>query len=165
MPDRIARRILRRPAPAVGADELVGAAVSKVLDAALPALPVVEADGGYAGVFGAHELIGAVFPRYLEELHGTAMIPPALDERLERHLECVAQPVRKHLDPDHPAVDENYSDTHLAELFLHHRVEIIPVLADGQVMAVVPLEDFLRELGGQLLAEVARRSPESMRQR
>lgn len=153
MPDRIARRVLRRPAPVVGAEDLVRAAVHKVLDAALPALPVVEAGGSYAGVFGAHELIGAVFPRYLEELHGTAVISPALDEGLERHLECMGQPVREHLDADHPAVDEDYSDTHLAELFLHHRVEIIPVLADGRVEAVVPLEDFLRELGGQLIGD------------
>lgn len=165
MPDRIARRVLRRPAPVVGAEEPVDAAVRKVLDAGVPALPVVEAGGSYAGVFGAHELIGAVFPRYLEGLHGTAMISPALDQGLERHLECVGQPVREHLDAAHPTVDENYSDTHLVELFLHHRVEIIPVLAEGRVEAVVALEGFLRELGRQLLAEVARRSPESMRQR
>lgn len=155
MPDRIAKRLLTRPAPVVRADELLAPAVRKVLDAGVPALPVVEADGNYAGVLGVHELIRAVFPRYLEELHGTAMISPALDKALERYLECAGQSVREHVDREHPVVDENCSDTQLAELFLHHRVEIIPVLSGGRVAAVVPLEDFFRELGRQLLGEAA----------
>ncbi|MEX1142061.1 MAG: CBS domain-containing protein [Thermoleophilaceae bacterium] len=155
MPDRIARQVLRRPAPVVRAEDLVAPAVRKVLDAGLPGLPVVDADGGYAGVFGTRELIGAVFPRYLEQLRGTTMISPALDEVLERRLECAGQPVREHLDSEHPVVDEGFSDTQLAELFLHHRVQIVPVLSGGRAQAVVPAEGFFRELGRLLLGDAA----------
>lgn len=165
MPDRIARRVLRRPAPVVGAEELVAAAVRKALDADLPVLPVTAADSSYAGVFGARELIGAAFPRYLKDLRGTAVISPTVEQALERHVECVGQRVGEHLDAEHPVVEDDYTDTQLAELFLHHCVQIIPVVSGERVEGLVPLEDFFRELGRELLGEAARRPPASIRQR
>ena len=43
-------------------------------------------------------------------------------------------------------VEDDYSDTQLAELFLHHRVLIIPIATDGRVHAVVTRRDFFRAL-------------------
>ena len=47
---------------------------------------------------------------------------------------------------DHVVVEDEYSDTQLAELFLHHRVLIIPIATDGRVHAVVTRADFFRAL-------------------
>ena len=43
-------------------------------------------------------------------------------------------------------VEDDYSDTQLAELFLHHRVLVIPVATNGRVHAVVTRNDFFRAL-------------------
>jgi hypothetical protein len=39
-------------------------------------------------------------------------------------------------------VEDDYSDTQLAELFLHHRVLIVPIATAGKVHAVVTRKDF-----------------------
>ena len=51
-------------------------------------------------------------------------------------------------------VGDDYSDTRLAELFLHHRVLLIPVATEGRVHAVVTRAAFFRELA-TMLSEAA----------
>ena len=55
------------------------------------------------------------------------------------------------MNTDHIDVGEDFSDTELAEIFLHHRVLIVPIVADGQVAGVVTREDFSRALAARLL--------------
>lgn len=141
-----------RDAEPLGADELVGPAVRKVIDARLPGLPAVEADGSFAGVFGAHEFLTAFFPRYIGELRGSRMISATVDEAIERRLGCVEESVRDYLNTDHVVVDEDYSDTQLAELFLHHRVQIIPISSHGRIRSLVALDDFFEALADRLLS-------------
>jgi hypothetical protein len=43
-------------------------------------------------------------------------------------------------------VEDEYSDTQLAEIFLHHRVLIVPIATKGRVHAVVTRADFYAEL-------------------
>lgn len=155
MPDTIARLVVRHATP-LDAGELVAPAVRKVLDSGLPGLPAVEADGSYAGVFGPHELLSAFFPAYLEELRGAAMISPTVDEVLERRLECAGDPVREHLNTAPVLVEDGYSDSQLAELFLHHRAQVIPVARGGRIEEVVALDDFFQALGERLLKGVTR---------
>jgi hypothetical protein len=52
---------------------------------------------------------------------------------------------------DHVVVDDEFSDTQLAELFLHHRVLVIPIATQGRVHAVVTRSDFFRSLAAKLL--------------
>ncbi|HMJ03557.1 MAG TPA: CBS domain-containing protein, partial [Conexibacter sp.] len=113
----------------------------------LPALPVVDERDAYAGIFGEREFMGAFFPGYLRELHGAGFVPRTLDEALERRAACLAEPVDAHLNREHIALGEDYSDAGLAERFLHHRVLIVPVL-DGarRVTGVVTRSDFFRAL-------------------
>lgn len=151
MPDTIATFVLRDTEP-LDADELVGAAVRRVIDANLPGLPAVDADGSYAGVFGPWEFLSAFFPRYLDELRGSRMISRTVEEAIEWRLDCADEPVRDYLNTDHVVVEEDFSDTQLAELFLHHRVQIIPISTGGRIRAVVPLDDFFRALGARLLS-------------
>ena len=61
MPDSIVKETLREIVP-LDADELIGPAARRVIDAGLPALPAVEKDGRFAGIFGEREFMAALFP-------------------------------------------------------------------------------------------------------
>jgi CBS domain-containing protein len=145
MPDSIVNKALREIEP-LGADELVGPAARRVVDAGLPALPAVEADGRFAGIFGEREFMAALFPGYVGELASAAMVSRSVDETIERRSGCAAEPIRRYLTTDHVVVEDNYSDTQLAELFLHHRVLIVPIATAGKVHALVTRHDFFCEL-------------------
>src|SRR5690242_6975463 len=109
------------------ADETVGAAAQRLLETGLPGLPVIEADGRFAGIFGEREFMTALFPGYVGTLASAAMVPRSLDETIERRADVAAQPVRKWLTTDHVLVEDSYSDLQLAETFLHHRVLVVPI--------------------------------------
>ena len=94
----------------------------------------------------------ALFPGYVGELASSAMISRAIDEVIERRESCRVEPIEKHLTTDHVVVEDDYSDTELAELFLHHRVLVIPIATDGQVHALVTRNDFFQALFERLAA-------------
>jgi CBS domain-containing protein len=141
MPDSIVKKALREIEP-LGADELIGPAARRVIDAGLPALPAVESDGSFAGIFGEREFMAALFPGYVRELASAAMISRSVDETIERRSHCSEEPIRRYLTTDHVLVEDEYSDTQLAELFLHHRVLVVPIATKGRVHAVVTRHDF-----------------------
>ena len=149
MPDSIVKATLREIHP-LDADELVGVAARKVVEADLPALPAVERGGKFVGIFGEREFMAALFPGYVGELASSAMISRSIDETIERREYCREEPIRKYLTTDHVVVSDEYSDTQLAELFLHHRVLIIPIATDGKVHAIVTRNDFFRALADKL---------------
>jgi CBS domain-containing protein len=145
MPDSIINEALQEIEP-LGADELIGPAARRVVDVGLPALPAVEADGRFVGIFGEREFMAALFPGYVGELASAAMVSRSVDETIERRSECAEQPIRRYLTTDHVLVEDEYSDTQLAELFLHHRVLIVPVATAGRVHAVITRHDFFCQL-------------------
>jgi CBS domain-containing protein len=145
MPDSIVKKALREIEP-LDADELIGPAARRVIEEGLPALPAVEKDGGFAGLFGEREFMEALFPGYVGELASAAMISRSVDETIERRANCAEQPIRRWLTTDHVMVEDDYSDTQLAELFLHHRVLIVPIATAGKLHAVVTRHDFFCEL-------------------
>lgn len=141
MPKSIINETLREIEP-LRADELIGPAARKVIELGLPALPAVEDDGKFAGIFGEREFMAALFPGYVGELGSGAMISRSADETIERRSHCSEEPIRKYLTTDHVLVEDDYSDTHLAEIFLHHRVLIAPIATRGRVHAVITRHDF-----------------------
>lgn len=145
MPSSITSATLREIEP-LHADEFVALAARKVVETGLPALPAVEEDGSFAGIFGEREFMAALFPGYVGELASSAMIKRSIDEAIERRESCRAESVRKYLTTDHVVVEDDYADTQLAELFLHHRVLIIPIATKGRIHAVVTRNDFFRVL-------------------
>jgi CBS domain-containing protein len=145
MPDSIANETLREIEP-LKAEEPIGPAARRVIGSGLPALPVVEDDGSFVGIFGEREFMTALFPGYVSELASAAMISRSVDETIERRSECAAEPIRRYLTTDHVMVEDDYSDTQLAELFLHHRVLIVPIATQGRIHAVVTRSDFFRTL-------------------
>ena len=141
MPDSIVKQTLREIEP-LGADDLIGPAARRVIDEGLPGLPAVEADGSFAGIFGEREFMRALFPGYVGELASAAMVSRSVDETIERRSKCSGEPIRRYLTTDHVLVEDDYSDTQLAELFLHHRVLIVPIATRGTVHALVTRHDF-----------------------
>jgi CBS domain-containing protein len=148
MPDSIVSAVLQEIEP-LRADELVGVAARRVVASSLPALPAVEDDGSFAGIFGEREFMTALFPGYVGELGSSAMIKRSIDETIDRRESCREEPIRRYLTTDHVVVEDEYSDTQLAELFLHHRVLIIPIATDRRIHAVVTRGDFFQALVGK----------------
>jgi CBS domain-containing protein len=136
----------RRDVPVLRQDDTVGEAVDAVLAARVPALPVVDDRGRYVGVFGEREFIHAVFPRYFDTLGSAAFIPKSLDRLLERGLPAAAESVADHMTTDHVEIGADPSDAELAEIFLHHRVLVVPIVEGGQVTGIVTRADFFRGL-------------------
>jgi CBS domain-containing protein len=137
---------LIRQAPLLRHDDTVGQAVQLLVESELPALPVVDAHGRYAGIFGEREFMAALFPGYLGELSYAGFVPATLDDALEKRAACRQELVRDHMNTDHVDVGPGFSTAQLAETFLHHRVLILPVADAGRVEGVIVRADFFRSL-------------------
>ena len=148
MPDSIVKETIREIEP-LRSNDTVGDAAKRVVEAELPALPAIDTDGKFAGIFGEREFMAALFPGYMNELASSAMIKRSIDAAIERREECRSESIEKYLTTDHVLVEDDYSDTQLAELFLHHRVLVIPIATEGKVHAVVTRSDFFRALANR----------------
>jgi CBS domain-containing protein len=132
--------------PLLRVDQPIGEAIDKLLDTDLPALPVVDDDEHYAGVFGEREFVGAIFPGYLKELKHAGFVPRSLDEALEKRETCRIEPVGQHMNTEHIDVAPDFSDSQVAEIFLHHRVLVVPIVEGGRVQGLITRHGFFRAL-------------------
>ena len=142
---------LLRETPVVRADETVADAVRAVLDSELPALPVTE-DDKLLGIFGEREFLGAVFPGYLKELKYAGFVKRSLEDALEKRASCRSEAVREYVNTEHVDVGADYSDAEVAEIFLHHRVLVLPVTEDRRVVGVITRSDFFRSVAERFLS-------------
>jgi CBS domain-containing protein len=143
---------LLRKVPLLGADEPTGEAAERIVEAGVPALPVVEGSGRLAGIFGEREFIAAVFPGYLGELSYAHFVTRAIDDQLDRRAESLQEPVRTYMNTEHIDVGPDFSDAELAEIFLHHRVLIVPVTDGGRVEGIVTRSAFFVALAERFAA-------------
>ncbi len=135
----------RRKVPLLRSDQDIRSATDAVIAAGVPALPVVDDHGRFAGVFGEREFIHAVFPPYFDALGSARFVPRSLDRALEQGAKA-ADSISAHMTTDHVEVGADSSDAELAETFLHHRVLIVPIVEDGRVAGIVTRSDFFRAL-------------------
>ena len=149
MPDTITQQTIREVEP-LKVDDPVGTAARRVIEEDLPALPVVDESGEFTGIFGEREFLTALFPGYVGELASAAMVPKNIDVTIDRREHCREEPVSKYMTTDHVVVEDEYSDTQLAETFLHHRVLIVPIATEGKVHAVVTRNEFFKALAQKL---------------
>jgi CBS-domain-containing membrane protein len=141
---------IRRQAPLLRADQDLASAVRDILDSGLPGLPVIDEHDRLCGLFGEREFIGALLPGYIGELSYAAFVPSTLDEAIHRRA-CATEPVRKHMNTEHVEIAPDASDIQIAETFLHHRVLLLPVVADDHVVGIVTRNDFFAALARRLL--------------
>ena len=143
--------VVTRDVPLLRRSETVREAVAKALAAELPALPVVDDAGGFAGVFGEREFMEALFPGYLGKLKGAGFVTRSIQDVLEKRQSCASETVAQYMNTEHVEVRANFSDVQVAEVFLHHRVLIVPVIEDGRVVGVITRRDFFRTLAERFL--------------
>ena len=141
-----------RPSAVLHTTDTIESAVRTVLDSELPALPVVDENERYAGVFGEREFMTALFPGYLDQLKGAAFLRRSLDETLERRESCRTERVAQYMNTEHVEVKSGFADTQVAEIFLHHRVLIVPVVDEGRVAGVITRHDFFEYVAARFLA-------------
>lgn len=143
--------LVTRDVPLLRKDQTVRDAVREALDAQLPALPVVDGAGKFAGVFGEREFMEALFPGYVGKLKGAGFVTRSLEDVLEKRQDSALESVGTYMNSEHVEVDSDFSDVQIAEVFLHHRVLIVPVIEDGRVIGVVTRRDFFRTLAERFL--------------
>jgi CBS domain-containing protein len=138
-------------APVVRTDATIADAVRAVLDSRLPALPVVDERDRLRGIFGEREFMNALFPGYLNLLGSAGFVPRALEDALEKRASCSTEPVGKYMNTEHIDVGSDFSDAQVAEIFLHHRVLLVPVVDQGRVVGVITRSDFFHALAERFL--------------
>jgi CBS domain-containing protein len=143
---------LLHESPVLQADDSVGDAARAVIDSGLPALPVVEGTR-LRGIFGEREFMEAVFPGYLKELKYAGFVPKSLETALQKRSGCRAEPVSNYMNTEHVDVTRDFSDAQVAEIFLHHRVLLVPVVDEGGVVGVITRSDFFKALAERFLAQ------------
>ena len=143
---------LLRECPVIRTSDSVADATRAVLDSGLPALPVVDEQERFAGIFGEREFLGAVFPGYLKELKYAGFVTRSLEDALEKRRDCATEAVRGYMNTEHIDVDGDFSDAQVAEIFLHHRVLLVPVVDSGSVTGVITRSDFFRSVAERFLA-------------
>lgn len=149
--DAISQIALHAPVPPRVSDTIEHA-VRHLMDTDLPALPVVDDRDRYVGIFGEREFVSAVFPGYLDQLRGAAYLRSALDASLQSRDACRSETVQRHMNTEHAQVGLDHADAQIAEIFLHHRVLIIPVVDDGHLTGLITRHDFFRTIGQRFLA-------------
>ncbi|HEV2999713.1 MAG TPA: CBS domain-containing protein [Solirubrobacteraceae bacterium] len=152
MSPRTITELVHRDAPLLRDDMPLADAVRAVAGSGLPALPVVDARGRLAGIFGEREFMEALFPGYLKQLSYAGFVPRSIESVLEKRASSSTEPVRDHMNTEHVDVPPDFADVQLAETFLHHRVLILPVTEDGRVVGVITRSDFFAALAERFLS-------------
>ena len=146
----ISEHALHHP-PVLRVGDTVETAVRTVLDSGMPALAAVDDRERFAGIFGEREFMSALFPGYLRELRHTGFLRRSLDEALETREGGRHEPIGQYLTTDHVEVAPDFSDVAVAEIFLHHRVLVVPVVDAGRVEGLLLRRDFYRALAQRFL--------------
>lgn len=110
-------------------------------------LPVVDAAGRLVGYLGERDLLESLFPAYLQQLRNTEFLTRDFPSLVRKAAQAAATPVGQHMTREPVAVDLDDSESHAAELFLHHGLRSLAVVTEGErVTGVVRLADMLQSL-------------------
>ena len=152
MSPRTIADLVHRDTPVLGVDTPIGDAVRAVLDAGLPALPVVDRSDKLVGIFGEREFMEALFPGYVKHLRHAGFVPRAIEAVLEKRERCRLEPVGQHMNTEHIDVGPDFSDSEVAEIFLHHRVLVVPIVDAGRVAGLITRHGFFRVVAERFTA-------------
>ena len=150
MPRAITDLVIR-DVPLLQRHDLIRDAVEKVLASGLPALPVVQENLAFAGLFGEREFMQALLPGYVGSLKGAGFVGRSMDDVLKKRSACATETVEQHMNDERITVRQDFSDVQVAEVFLHHRVLVVPVLENREVSGIVTRSEFFRALAERFL--------------
>lgn len=140
------------PPPVVLAPETpVAEAVCWLLDSREPALPVVDPDGRFLGMFGFHQVVTLMLPnaaRLSDEIGAVNWLTEdcaTIAERLGSHAK---QAVRTHMDQS-PGVAADASAAQ-ALLLLHRGAQAVAVVdVRGKLAGIITPADAIRRIRGE----------------
>jgi CBS-domain-containing membrane protein len=150
MSSRTIADLIHRDVPTLATDTTIGKAIALLRQTALPALPVVDDRGGYAGIFGEREFIAALFPGYLRDIGHAAFVPSSIETALDKRAACLHEPVIQWMNAEHLEAGPDVSDVQLAETFLNHRVLVVPICDHHHVTGLITRRDFFDALADRL---------------
>ena len=113
-------------------------AVSRLFDAQVPALAVLDGDGRLVGVLSERDVLRAVFPGYLAELRHTAFLADDAGTLTER-ARAVGDRAVTEFARNVEELEADESETHAAERFLHSGEQALPVVADGRFVGMLSM--------------------------
>ncbi len=102
-------------------------ASTALLAAGTPAIAILAADRRLVGVLTLGDVLRAVFPRYLGELRHTSFLPDDQDILEHSARRVRDEPVRSFARVVEP-LDQDESQTHAAERFIHTGESSLPVV-------------------------------------
>lgn len=137
--------LVRRVQPLHEDDDLTTAA-DRIADAG-GGLPVVDGDGRLVGYFAERDLLASLFPAYLREFRNTEFLTRDFPSLVRTARAAAATTVGTRMTRDPVAVDMDDSESHAAELFLHHDLRSLAVVGEGgRVTGVLLLADMLQSV-------------------
>jgi len=137
--------IVRRIEP-LGEDDELAHAAHRIADAG-GGLPVVDADSRLVGYLAERDLLEALFPAYLQDFRNTEFLTRDFPSLVRKARDAAKTTVADHMSRDPVAIDLDGSESHAAELFLHHGIRSLPVVTnDMRVSGVVRLADMVQSL-------------------
>ncbi len=126
-------------------DRLVDAAGR--IAAAGGGLAVADSEGRLVGFLSERDVIGAIFPPYLKELHHTGFLTKDFASLLRRAADAAELRVDSVMVRDPETLRATDSESHAAEIFLHQAPDALPVTdSDGRVRGVVRIADVAQSL-------------------
>ena len=105
----------------IAPDATVDEAIGVLLDNQISGLPVVDARGMLGGMISEFQLLETVFDPQIRN-----------------------ETVRGFMTKDVIAVDDGALLADVASLFIMHRIRLVPVLRDGQLVGLITRRDLLR---------------------
>ncbi|MGE5505380.1 MAG: HPP family protein [Actinomycetota bacterium] len=139
--------ILTQPPATLSKGTTVAEAMAQLAATRAATLPVVDAKGHFAGVFGVREAIGLVLPRAAraQEIQDLSFVGDSLDDLKVRLGAAARDPVSRHMAPHRTVRPE----TSLVEalLLLYRGDAFLPVCDDaGHLVGIATAADCLTRL-------------------
>ena len=130
--------MIRNP-PTLAADTTVGEAVALLTSQHLFALPVADAAGGYAGLFGVQDVVGLLLPSGTAEglVPDLAFMADDLGEIRDRLGERAGRPIGPLLDDDLPTLRPESPIVEALFLLHKHRHPLAVVDADRRLVGLM----------------------------
>ena len=145
------RTIMSSPVLTIEPRMTIHAAVEKLLQARLSALPVVNEQGKLLGIISQSDLLHRIEigtqklrPTWLAFLLGPGLLGPgrnALD-----YTQAHARYVEEIMTPDPYCIDADASLDEVVKVMEQHKVHRLPVLSKGRLVGIVSRADLLRAL-------------------
>ena len=109
-------------------------------------LPVVDRGGRIRGIFGEKEVIGSLFPTYLDTLTDTTFVGVDFEDHAEHVRRMMGLPIEDYMRTEYATLPADFSAMHCAELFLHRRQGVIPLIQDDKPVGLIRRSDVGRAI-------------------